>query len=62
MVGIVNKVYYFFLLTIISLFIIFHIALVYRLYFIHVFVPLPSYTSTVRLFLCSFIPLLNLDQ
>ena len=62
MVGIVNKVYYFLLLTIISLFIIFHIALVYRLYFIYLFIPLPSYTSTVRPFLRSFIPLLSLDQ
>ena len=54
MAGIVNKVYYFLLLTIIFLFSIL-IALVYLLYFIHLFIPLPSYTSTFPSFLRSFI-------
>ena len=54
MVGIVNKVYYFLLLTIIFLFSIL-IALVYPLYFIHLFIPLPFYTATVPSFLHSFI-------
>ena len=61
MAGIVNKVYYFLLLTTIYLFSIL-IALVYLLYFIHLFIPLLSYTATVPSFLYSFIPLLNLNQ
>ena len=60
-VGIVNKVFYFLLLTIIYLFSIL-MALEYLLYFIHLFIPLPFYTATVPSFLYSFIPLLNLNQ
>ena len=54
MVGIVNKVFYFLLLTIIYLFSIL-MALEYLLYFIHLFIPLPFYTATVPSFLHSFI-------